>query len=89
MAFSHGHKYTCTYIAQITLYVDDETDRKVRKAARAAGVSRSRWAVEAIRKKLGEEWPEGFMALAGAWKDFPTSDELRKDLGRDARRQKL
>lgn len=82
-------KYTCTYMAQLTLYIDDETDLKMRKAARAAGVSRSRWAAEAIRRKLGEEWPEGFMGLAGAWKDFPTADELRKQLGRDARREKL
>jgi hypothetical protein len=74
---------------QLTLYIDEETDRKMRKAARAAGVSRSSWAAEAIRKKLGEEWPESFMKLAGAWEDFPTADELRKQTGRDARREKL
>ena len=74
---------------QLTLYLDEETDRKMRKAARAAGVSRSRWAAEAIRKKLGDEWPESFMRLAGAWKDFPTADGLRGQLGRDARREKL
>lgn len=74
---------------QITLYIDEETDRKMRKAARAAGLSRSRWAAEAIRRKLGQDWPEGFMKLAGAWEHFPTAEELRKPLGRDARRAKL
>lgn len=74
---------------QITLYIDEETDRKMRKAAKASGLSRSRWAAEAIRHKLGRDWPEGFMRLAGAWKGFPTAEELRKPLGRDARRAKL
>jgi len=70
-------------MAQLTLYIDDNTDRKMRKAARTAGVSRSRWAAEAIRKKLGTEWPKGFLELAGAWRDFPTAEEIRKSIGRD------
>jgi len=37
---------------QVTLYIDDETDRKMRKAARVAGVSRSRWVAATIRKRL-------------------------------------
>lgn len=74
---------------QVTLYLDEETDRKMRTAARAAGVSRSRWASDAIRKKLGDEWPEAFLALAGAWKDFPTANELRKHVGRDTPRERL
>ena len=45
-------KYVCPYMPQVTLYIDDETDRKMRKAARVAGVSRSRWAAATIRKRL-------------------------------------
>ena len=45
-------KYVCPYMLQVTLYIDDETDRKMRKAARVAGVSRSRWAAATIRKSL-------------------------------------
>lgn len=74
---------------QVTLYLDAETDRKMRKAARAAGVSRSRWASDAIRKKLADEWPESFLRLAGAWKDFPTAAELRKGLSRDTARERI
>ena len=76
-------------MAQVTLYIDDDTDRKVRKAADAAGVSRSRWAAEAIRKRLGTEWPKDFLELAGAWRDFPTAEEIRKPIGRDAPRERL
>ena len=45
--------------------------------------------MDAIRRKLGEDWPESFLSLAGAWNDFPTAEELRKGLGRDARRTKI
>lgn len=74
---------------QVSLYLDPETDRKMRRAARAAGVSRSSWVMDAIRRKLGEDWPESFMSLAGAWKDFPSAEELRKGPGRDLRRTKI
>jgi len=26
----------------------------------------------------GEEWPQSFKDLAGAWKDLPTAEEIRK-----------
>jgi hypothetical protein len=26
----------------------------------------------------GEEWPQAFKDLAGAWKDLPTAEEIRK-----------
>lgn len=74
---------------QVTLYLDEETDRKMRKAARAAGLSRSRWAAEAIRRKLGDTWPPEFMSLAGAWADFPSAEEIRKTTGSDTPRESL
>lgn len=74
---------------QITLYLDEDTDRKMRRAARAAGVSRSAWAADAIRRKLGEVWPEAFLQLAGAWGDLPTAEETRARLGPDGPREDL
>ncbi len=76
-------------MSQVTLYLDEETNRKMRKAARAAGTSRSEWVAEAIRKRLALEWPEGFSKLAGAWRDFPPAEEIRKSTGRDARRERV
>jgi hypothetical protein len=74
---------------QVTLYIDEETDRKMRRAARAAGVSRSRWVARAIRKNLASEWPDSFLALAGAWPDFPSAKEIRRQTGTDTRREHL
>ena len=56
---------------QITLYLDEETDAKARAAARAAGVSYSKWVGELIRSRTRDEWPETLRRLAGSRPDFP------------------
>ncbi|MGH8217086.1 MAG: CopG family transcriptional regulator [Steroidobacteraceae bacterium] len=56
---------------QITLYIDEETDAKARAAARAAGVSYSKWVTELIRSRTRDEWPETVRKLAGSRLDFP------------------
>jgi hypothetical protein len=30
-------------------------------------------------KETADRWPESFVRLAGAWKDFPTAEEMRED----------
>jgi hypothetical protein len=62
-------------MAQITLYLDDETEALVTQAAKAKGVSKSRWVAEAIRHYAHDAWPEECLALAGAFPDFPLHEE--------------
>jgi hypothetical protein len=40
-------------LARVVLFLDDETESKMRAAAKAAGVSESQWVAEAIRKTAG------------------------------------
>lgn len=75
-------------MAQVTLYLDEETVKRVRRAAKAAGLSQSRWLAELVRAKTAREWPDAVRELAGAWGDFPEADELRR-AGRDAKRERL
>jgi predicted transcriptional regulator len=74
-------------MAQLTLYLDDELETRLRAAARAANLSQSRWVANLIAEKLHNEWPASVAALAGAWSDFPEADELRSGLGEDAARE--
>jgi hypothetical protein len=64
-------------VPQVTLYVDEDTDAKARAAARAAGVSYSRWVADLIRSRTRDEWPDSIKRLAGIAPDFPLqkSDE--------------
>jgi hypothetical protein len=76
-------------VPQVTLYLDEDTADQMRRAAKAKGVSQSRWLAELVRQASAREWPAAVRELAGAWKDFPTADELRQRVGRDAKREKL
>jgi len=76
-------------VAQVTLYLDEETKRRVRKAARAAGVSQSRWLAELVKRGTASEWPAEVRELAGSWPDFPEAEEMRPAEPADVRREKL
>jgi hypothetical protein len=76
-------------MAQVTLYLDEETIERVRRAARASGLSRSRWLAALVREKTARQWPDAVRDLAGAWGDFPEAGELRRSAGRDVKREPL
>lgn len=77
-------------MAQVTIYLDDETEERMKRAAEEAGVSRSRWVAEAIRERTATTWPESFRGLVGSWgDDFPEVEEIRKELGEDLPRHPL
>ena len=41
------------------------------------------------REKTADSWPENINNLAGAWSDLPTAEEIRKDMGRDVKRDEF
>lgn len=74
-------------MGQLTLYLDSETERQVKAAAKAAGTSLSRWVAGLIREKTANRWPESVVRLAGAWPDLPSLEEIRAEEGEDVTRQ--
>jgi hypothetical protein len=74
-------------MGQVTLYLDTETEARMREAAKAAGISQSRWLADLIRERTANEWPQSVVDLAGAWADMPTAEELRQSQGEDAPRE--
>jgi hypothetical protein len=76
-------------MAQVTLYLDAETKERMRRAAKSAGLSQSRWLAELVRKGAAREWPAEVRELAGAWPDFPEADEIRRESGHDVKRERL
>jgi len=64
-------------MAQVTIYLDKKTDEMMRSHVKTKKVSQSQWIANIIREKLQSEWPEEVVALVGAWKDFPTLEEIR------------
>lgn len=76
-------------MGQVTLYLDAEIEARMKEAAKAAGISQSRWLADLIRERTAREWPPSVAALAGAWSDIPTAEEIRKGLGQDVPREPI
>ena len=74
-------------MGQVTLYLDAETEKKMKTAAGSAGISLSRWVAGLIREKVADEWPSDVAGLAGAWRDVPTAEEIRAGEGEDVPRE--
>lgn len=77
-------------VAQVTIYLDDESDARLKEAARAEGLSVSKWIARLIEEKTRNEWPPGLRALSGAWAgDFPEAEQLRRGVCPDLPRETL
>jgi hypothetical protein len=73
-------------MAQLTLYIDDDVQSRLRDAASRRQVSQSQFVAELIRRATATAWPEEVRALAGSLPDFPLAEELRAGQGPDAER---
>jgi hypothetical protein len=76
-------------MGQITIYLDEASETKLKLAAKSAGLSVSRWLAEIIQERTCTEWPEEVKSLAGAWPDFPDLEELRAASHQDIDREAL
>jgi hypothetical protein len=66
-------------MAQLTLYVPDEIEKELRRAAKRAKKSLSAYVVELARQKLKPaKWPASFAATYGTWQgSFPNRREQK------------
>lgn len=67
-------------MAQLTIYLPKEIEKKARKNARSAKTSVSAYIAKLIEGKRGRKnaaarWPPEFLAVLGTWKDFPKRDD--------------
>lgn len=76
-------------MTQITIYLPEEIEKKVRKAAKAERKSVSRWIADRVAQNVEEAWSKGVLDAAGADPDFPSVEELRKGYGPDPPRQRF
>jgi hypothetical protein len=76
-------------MSQLTLYLDAETAARLKDAATGAGMSQSQWVARLIRERTSQEWPESVKALAGAWPEMPTAEEIRSAASADSEREAL
>jgi hypothetical protein len=76
-------------MGQVTIYLDDETEKTVRAAAESDGISLSKWVAQRIHNGARSEWPTVVRELAGAWPDLPSAEQIRRPTGKDVARGRL
>lgn len=76
-------------MGQVTIYLEDEIEYKMIEAAQSAHLSKSKWIAQVIKEKVDSQWPMSVQEAAGTWDDFPSTEELRKDIGKDSNREPL
>lgn len=75
-------------MGQVTIYLDNETENKLKMAAKSDNTSVSKWIARLIRERIKTDWPSHIADLAGSWQDdFPSPEEIRSDLGQDCPRE--
>lgn len=76
-------------MSQLTIYLEDELEAKVRSRAKQEGLSVSKWIAKTIESSEKDVWPAHVLASFGTWEDFPDLAELRASHGPDAPREEL
>jgi hypothetical protein len=76
-------------MGQVTIYLDSETETKMRAVVKSTRLSQSKWIANLIEEKIKNDWPESVIQLTGAWKDFPNIEEIRRTQGTDIRREEF
>lgn len=76
-------------MGQVTIYLDDELEKRMVANAKAMKLSKSKWVANVISEKLVDEWPPSVRELAGAWADFPDIEQIRETKHPDAMRELL
>ena len=76
-------------MANITIYLPDAVEKKVRKAAKSSKQPVSRWISDQLARSLDAGWPSAFLEAAGSMPDFPEMRTLRTGYGKESPRQTL
>ncbi|MEK7413640.1 MAG: CopG family transcriptional regulator [Planctomycetota bacterium] len=69
-------------MSNVTIYLDDMLEKRLRQAAKDQGVSVSKLVAQYVREKTVSTWPNEFMNLAGSWPEL-NRPETNADLPRE------
>jgi hypothetical protein len=72
---------------QISLYIDEDTLKKVERRAKQDSLSVSKWVGKSIKKSISDEYPEGFLDHFGSLKDIPFERPPQGKFENDAPRE--
>lgn len=76
-------------MAQLTVYIDDDTRRRIEEAAKIAEVSVSQWVKERLTTALQSDWPDHYFDVFGSLRDVEIERPEQPDPAHDVRRKQV
>jgi hypothetical protein len=76
-------------MAQITIYINNDLESKVKEIAAAQETSISKYISTVIERNINNNWNPKIKKLAGSWSDFPSIEEIRNNNNLDAQREEF
>ena len=77
-------------MAQVTIYMDNNLEEKVKKLAKSAGTSISKFISNILEQKVKTSWDDSIRELSGSWSDDTAFDEdIRNYKTADTKREEL
>jgi len=66
-------------MAQVTIYMNNNIEQKVKKLAKSMNISISKYISTILEQKTADSWDSSTKELSGAWSDFSTISEIRSN----------
>lgn len=76
-------------MAQVTIYMENSLEEKVKQMAKDTGVSISKFIASSLEKNLDNSWSKDVKNLQGSWGDFPSVEEIRDEQTQDIKREEF
>lgn len=77
-------------MAQVTIYMDNNLEEKVKKLAKSAGTSISKFISNILEQKVKTSWDDSIRELSGSWSDDTAFDEdIQNYKTADTKREEL
>lgn len=64
-------------MAQVTIYINNKIETKVKKMAKDMNVSMSKYISTVLEQKTQNCWDSEIKNLSGSWSDFSSIEEIR------------
>ena len=66
-------------MAQVTIYMNDKIEQKVKKLAKSMNLSISKYISSVLEQKTADSWDSDIKNLGGAWSQFSSIEEIRSN----------
>jgi len=64
-------------MAQMTIYIDNNLETKIKEMAQNMGMSMSKLISKILEKNISTHWNDDIKNFEGSWSDFPSIEEIR------------